>query len=320
MRTSCVLIFCMATFVGVSGCNSPSPISVVPTPPTGPVKPAPPNPPSTPAAVQAFEALTANPNSTNIKSAVSGSSVVVLTEGVAGDGTIEVTVGATLYKLDGSIGSGIPIFTDNSTGTRVSVARVAEDSDVALALIRTGNGTVTDRTGFSALGAKTSSADLANLVGVAGASAFYTGTSSLVAMHENNLRDSADGDLQMLVDFENSTFMGSMDLSSNATGGTNFEIGDVNALISNGTISNNVLMADVEVLTINSDPNFPNGANQLGMDTLAPESVGKLTGSFYGANAKNVSGTFNFSGTEPVRQGFNAQKIEVQGGFIGIKQ
>jgi len=29
---------------------------------------------------------------------------------------------------------------------------------------------------------------------------------------------------------------------------------------------------------------------------------------------------FNFSGTEPVRQGFNAQKIEVQGGFIGIKQ
>jgi len=275
------LIFCMATFVGVSGCNSPSPISVVPTPPTGPVKPAPPNPPSTPAAVQAFEALTANPNSTNIKSAVSGSSVVVLTEGVAGDGTIEVTVGATLYKLDGSIGSGIPIFTDNSTGTRVSVARVAEDSDVALALIRTGNGTVTDRTGFSALGAKTSSADLANLVGVAGASAFYTGT---------------------------------------ATGGTNFEIGDVNALISNGTISNNVLMADVEVLTINSDPNFPNGANQLGMDTLAPESVGKLTGSFYGANAKNVSGTFNFSGTEPVRQGFNAQKIEVQGGFIGIKQ
>ncbi len=329
MRTLSLAIVCAAGLAGVSGCNRSSSTasegSPVTTPPAGPSEP-PLTTPATPSEIQAFEAFAANPNSATVISASSTSTstptAVSFAQGAAGDGSIDVTVGATVYTLTGDISSGVPIFTDPSGAKRVSVKQVARQSDVALALIRTRNALLLnqnlDPTGFSPLGAATSTADLDALIGAVGASASYTGTSSLVAIHQNNLRDSAEGDLQLFVDFETATFVGSMDLKSAATGGQNFEITDVNILFDTGTISAGVLSADLEIAP--ADPTthtLMGNPTQLFMD---PNVVGKLTGSFFGPNAQNVGGTFNFSGTEPDQQGLMPpQKIEVQGGFIGTQ-
>jgi hypothetical protein len=130
----------------------------------------------------------------------------------------------------------------------------------------------------------------------------------------NTIRDTAEGNLNLTVDFGALMFDGTMDLvSTTTTGVANFEISDVNAVISSGVINaDGSITAAVDVPMTTT---MPNTGSQLGLDM---SFSGTLTGGFYGAGASEVGGTFNFTGTEPDEfSGAPLDEVVVQGGFLG---
>ena len=236
---------------------------------------------------------------------------VTISDTQAGDGKITVQIGSKVYELEGSDTNGTPTFANAASSEVVSVSQISKQNKVALALIGSDDGTSTfPLAGYSALGAPTTTAEV-DVLKNGGATATYTGNSYLAANHENGFKDSATGDLVLNVNFGDKVFDGSMTLTSTeTTGKPNFEITNVDASI-NGVLIGPNLQAEVTVATGVFPNNFPNGANQLGLETSV---TGKLEGSFYGSQAEEVGGSFSFRGKSPDVQ---RKTIVVQGGFLG---
>ncbi len=283
------------------------------TGPSSVQNPAPVAPPTVARSVEQFEMLAAGASTGTLDSAENPPQSVKIMDTQSGDGLITVQIGTKLYELEGAEDNGQPIFSNKPPGEKVEVSQISKQDAAALALIGSDDGTSSGIMGYSILGAPTNPSDV-NALTAAGVTATFVGSSNLVATHQKGFRDSAEGDLTLNVDFANRTFDGSMDLTSSEAGVANFDITDVNAAILNGKIAGRNMMADVSVLK--GDPNFfPNGANQLGLDVL---STGRLKGEFYGPNAVEAGGSFNFTGKEPTAfSGGTRSTIVVQGGFLG---
>jgi|GEM_PF-3749599 len=263
-----------------------------------------------------FETLAKTPNTATLASAAGAASqTAVISEGVAGDGNIQVLIGSTLYQLTGSQSGGVPVFTTTQSGTTVDVTQIASQTDALLAFTQIGDGSVSDLAGYSALGNRTPRLEITSLGGPVSPNAVYNGTSYLVATHEDGFQDKATGDLVMDVDFANLLVIGTMTLASTATTGVmNFEIGAVNATFSGSLSADGDVTGVVDVQA--GDPTaFPNGANELGLDTNVS---GTMTGAIFGPNGQEVGGSFNFTGTEPnTFTGDPLKTIIVQGGYLG---
>lgn len=301
---------------GISGCQSSSTnaVSALPGPPSQPPPPAQPAPDNK---LLAFESLATHSNSTTLASALAGASEkVTISEGTPGDGDITVNIGTATYLLKGSVSQGNPVFSDNSSGMQVSVGLSDEESNAVLALIQSGNGVNQDQSGYTTLGEATNASDFGDLI-KSGLIATYSGSSHLIATRSDGARDSADGTLNLNVDFEKGEIDGDLKLvsSSASTGGNQFEIDAVDLFLSNGKIIDGKIKADIDAL-MPSTP-FVDGSNQLHMDPNARVSSGDLIGEVYGKNAENIGGTFEFQGTNVFTIPSQKLDIVVKGGFLG---
>ncbi len=290
-----------------------------------PVQPSPqPTTPSVPTEVVAFENFAASPSNATIGAADGqGDQMVVISEGATGDGKLSVTIGAQNFVLDGAVSNGKPVFTSRQPGANVSVAQTDKESSAVLAIVGHGAANPNDRTGYSVLGSLTDQSELDDLQ-TNGVMATYAGSSHLVATRSDGARDRADGTVTLTVDFNGGpgSVTGNLDLiSGEVSSGTHFEIDAVNMVLSNGDIVAGGIIADLDVM---GPSNFSDLSNQLGMEPggqgLGTAAPGKLVGKFYGTNAQNAGGTFEFQGTNVYVLDSQRLDIVVKGGFLGKLQ